>query len=273
MRIALTGSHGYIGRHVREALAGHDLDCFDLKIGRPYLELLYERQYEVILHLAAFSNVGASHKTSSLLASNVTDLAALVSGLRGFGPAGGYHRFVFVSSSAVYALPESGPYGLSKALGEEIVRAALPHATIVRPFNVIGGKFPDDTSNDHLIPKLFAASRSGKPFELYGSGEELRYYVHVDEMVRVLVAVAEGRLDQPEIEVRSDRAFTVKQVIELFQDRWPLIVQKGADRRDNPEAIENRSLTAWRETCSAYESIQRAFDDYALGPEMGAEVE
>lgn len=268
MRIALTGSHGYIGRHVRAALSGHDVDCFDLKVGKPYLELLYEPQYEVILHLAAFSNVGASHKTHSLLSSNVTDLATLMTGLRGFGPAGGYHRFVFVSSSAVYALPESGPYGLSKALGEDIVRAALPHATIVRPFNVIGGRYPDDCANDHLVPKLFAASRSGKPFQLYGSGDELRYYVHVDEMVRVLVAIAEGRLDQMEIEVRSDRAFTVKEVIALFQERWPLVVQPGPERRDNPEAIECRSLTAWRETCSAYESIQQAFDDY-----LRAEVE
>lgn len=267
MRIALTGSHGYIGRHVQLALKGHDVDCFDLKIGRPYLELLYEPRYDVILHLAAFSNVGASHKTHSMLAANVTDLATLTTGLR-LRCHCKEERFVFVSSSAVYALPESGPYGLTKALGESIVEAALPNATIVRPFNVVGGSVPDDTSNDHLIPKLFKARRSGKAFVVYGSGEERRYYVHVDELVRVLIAVAGGQLTPREIEVRSDRTLTVLEVIEMFKglphhvQESPIAVEYGPERRDNPAAIENRSLTAWRESCSAVGAIRRAFDDY-----------
>lgn len=261
MRVAVTGSHGYIGRNLVSALRvrGDDVTCFDLKIGCSYLSLLYEDvpQFDAILHLAAFSHVGESHKTHELLSANVIDLATLMTGLRGYKG-----TFVFVSSSAVYALDESGPYGLSKALGESIVRAALPEAVVVRPFNVIGGRIPDDTKNDHLIPKLFAASRNDTAFQLYGSGDELRSYVHVDQMVNALV----DSMTSPRpgaVDVVGDMAVSVKGVISLFQERWPLRVVRKSARRDNPSVIRCTGFArAYRS--STVESIQRAFDDYAV---------
>lgn len=270
MRIALTGSHGYIGRNVRIALerAGHHVVCFDLRIGRPYLELLYETSaYDAILHLASFSKVPDAHKTHCLLAANVTDLATLMTGL------GGYEgTFVFVSSSAVYALPASGPYGLTKALGEAIVEATLPYAYIVRPFNVIGGELPDDTGNDHLIPKLFEAHRSGRPFAVYWSGDERRYYVHVSLVVSTLLAIVDRQRTVPGVgvvggvparvvEVMSDRPFTVKEVVARFTQRWPVQVQYCPPRRDNPVAITSDG-TAARISQSAEEALTRAFEDY-----------
>ena len=62
MHITLTGSHGFIGTHLRESLEsqGHILDCWDNKIGRNANHIKLLPETDLVIHLSALADVRRS---------------------------------------------------------------------------------------------------------------------------------------------------------------------------------------------------------------------
>ncbi len=121
-------------------------------------------------------------------------------------------RLLFVSSSEVYDTAQRSPscamtesetvtldprgrrelYAISKVASESLIwaqhRAAGLPATIVRPFNVVG---PGQRGRYGMVMARFAeAIRGGHPLEIYGDGTQRRCFLHVDDAVRALIALA-----------------------------------------------------------------------------------
>lgn len=108
-------------------------------------------------------------------------------------------RVVYASSSSVYgdaesyptredALPQPrSPYGVTKLAGEHLVglyaaRHGLP-TTALRFFTVYGpGQRPD-----MAFTRFLRAAVAGRPISLYGSGEQIRDFTYVDDIVDALV--------------------------------------------------------------------------------------
>ena len=63
LKIAITGSHGFIGSHLKERLRkqGHNITEWDLRIDKP-IEKFHLENYDAIFHLAAWADVRASIK-------------------------------------------------------------------------------------------------------------------------------------------------------------------------------------------------------------------
>lgn len=106
----------------------------------------------------------------------------------------GVKRMVFASSSEVYGEPRANPvnesvetsgktvYGVSKLCGEEIVKGfnqSFPHLkyTILRFFNTYG----EGQVAQFVITRFVKALLSGEPPTIYGDGQQLRSYCHVDD--------------------------------------------------------------------------------------------
>ncbi len=105
----------------------------------------------------------------------------------------GVERFVFLSTQAVYGtsrpapwteadppLPD-GPYGLSKWIAEEILRAdrVLPQVVVLRPARLYGlGKA---MRWDELTHRFAANTARGEPLPIYGSGNQRVDLLHVDD--------------------------------------------------------------------------------------------
>ena len=63
LKIAITGSHGFIGSHLKQRLQsqGHNITEWDLRIDKP-IERFQLENYDAVFHLAAWADVRASIK-------------------------------------------------------------------------------------------------------------------------------------------------------------------------------------------------------------------
>ena len=160
---------------------------------------------DVVMHLAAESHVDRSiEDTAPFLHTNVLGTHALLEAALDHWralPEDRRHRFRFlhVSTDEVFGdLGETGvfsektppdphsPYAASKAAADHLVRAwchtyGLP-ALITNCSNNYGPRqFPEK-----LIPRMILNALHGRPLPIYGTGENVRDWLHVEDHVRAL---------------------------------------------------------------------------------------
>jgi nucleoside-diphosphate-sugar epimerase len=220
VKYAVTGAAGFIGSHLAEALlaAGHEvlgIDCFSdyydprlkeenargLDVRRLDLadDLLDFSGLDGVFHLAAqpgvrsFGDVFPLYARNNVLASQRVFEAAVESGV----------RVVYASSSSVYGdverfpTPEEteprplSPYGITKLAGEHLARAYAKgfglDAVVVRYFNAFGPRQRPDMA----FTRMAFALAEGRPFDLYGDGEQTRGWTYVGDVVSATVAAME----------------------------------------------------------------------------------
>ena len=167
-------------------------------------ELFATRSFDAVVHFAAESHVDRSIADASpFVATNVMGTQVLLDAAR----RAGVPRFVHVSTDEVYGslgaegafredtpLAPNSPYSASKAASDLLVRAA--HVTfgqdtvVTRCSNNYGPyQFPEK-----LIPLMISRARKGEALPVYGTGANIRDWIHVEDHCRgVLLALEKGR--------------------------------------------------------------------------------
>lgn len=178
--ILIAGGKGFIGSHVAKVFDGLDVglyDIVDLKDGQDICDLRDTSKYDVIVLLAA--NLGHDMQMFQ------DNLAIYRWAARQSA------HIIYTSSAAVYGnnaeahkendvTPAPTIYGRSKLLGEQIISQACPKRTILRLANVYG----DGDGNGAI--DIF--KRGGN--KIYGNGENVRDYVHVDVVAEAIKRIA-----------------------------------------------------------------------------------
>jgi len=150
------------------------------------------------VHLAGVSSVEACRKNPrAALDVNGYAVRTLLENLRDPG------LFVYPSSvagmytdEATGKVTEETPvepvndYGVSKLLGETYCRAYREAPTLVfRQSNVYG---PSPSGyGDGVVRQFVERAVEGKPLTVYGSGEQVRDFIHIDDLVRAYVTAIE----------------------------------------------------------------------------------
>ena len=209
MLYSISGGAGFLGLHLaRRLLAdGHQVRTLDVvPLDDPGLESSVEELRgdirdrervdqlvagaDVVVHAAAALPIQASR--DSIRSVNVTGTEHVLHAARDAGA----KRVVFISSTAVYGVPEKHPieeadplvgvgwYGESKIDAEALCRVAAVETTIIRPKTFIG---PERLG---VFEILFDWIREGRRIYILGKGHNRYQLLAVEDLVEAIVRAA-----------------------------------------------------------------------------------
>jgi dTDP-glucose 4,6-dehydratase len=188
----------------------------DIADGAAMRAILARHQPDAVMHLAAETHVDRSiDGPADFIRTNILGSYTLLEALREYWaglPAAraAAFRFHHVSTDEVFGslgaeglftettpYDPSSPYSASKAASDHLVRAW--HATYGLPVvlsncsnNYGPWQFPEK-----LIPLMIAKALQGQPLPVYGRGENIRDWLHVDDHARALwLILSRGRIGE-----------------------------------------------------------------------------
>jgi len=218
MRVLLTGSAGFVGRHFDAVLSarGDDIRRVDPRNTEVPTDCrdffrYNDEHYDLVIHLAAVVGGRAMIDGDPLA---VAQNLAIDSDMFRWALRTHPGRVVYFSSSAVYpvymqtadrsvrlceadvdlrpgvygfGMPDQ-TYGWAKLTGEMLAahaRAEGVPVSIFRPFSGYGS----DQSYSYPFPKFIdRALTKQDPFEIWGDGQQIRDWIHIDDIVAAVLA-------------------------------------------------------------------------------------
>ena len=215
MKILITGSAGFVGRHFinyfgENSAKGQVLHLVDIKHGNDVRTFFKETdtQYDLVIHLAA---VVGGRETIEGRPLAVADNFAIDSDFFQWCLKTKPHKVVYFSSSAAYpvslqtearhvklketmscwehmSMPDM-TYGASKLVGEYLA-SFVDNVHIFRPFSGYG---TDQDLNYPFPMYVKRAIEKADPFEVWGPGTQTRDFIHIEDIVEaVMTAVNQG---------------------------------------------------------------------------------
>ena len=265
----VTGATGFVGRHLTRQLlaAGDAVVSFgrrpmagtppgQIHLPGPLDPSLFDEALRRsgpparIFHLAGGETVARS--LSDPLAdfeSSVTTTAVVLDALRRLAPEAG---LVITSSAAVYGsgttgpIPTGGvltplsPYGVHKLLAERLVQSQARcyglRGTILRMFSLYG----PGIRKQLLFDACRRLSAGETPLLLGGKGTELRDWLHVDDAVRAMLALALPRPSEVDLfNLGTGTGTDIHSVARLVARSWDdaPVAFSGQSRAGDPESL------------------------------------
>ena len=261
MNIFVTGGAGYIGSATAEALlkAGHSVTIYDSLVtgyreavpaGADFIHAdladkavleaaLASKQFDAVMHFAAFIEAGESMKDpGKFIQNNLVNSAGLIEA----AVRAGVKRFVLSSTAAVYessdeplseetTLGPNNTYGYTKLATERILEWYRKihglHFAALRYFNASGavpGRGEAHQPESHLIPLVLQVALGQREhIGIYGTdyptpdGTAIRDYIHIADLVsaHLLALDALAEKDKLVYNIGTGTGFSVKEIIDV----------------------------------------------------------
>jgi len=247
-RVLITGGEGFVGRAFRRYFAtlkpphkvrtviidikGDGMDC------RKFFKSVTNTKYDLVIHLAAI--VGGRMTIEGNPISVATDLSIDAEmfnwALRTKQP-----RVVYFSSSAAYPTFLQDPvmypqrilkeddidlemisnpdmtYGWAKLTGEMLAEYARKSGIAVHVFRPFSG-YGEDQDLDYPFPSFIKRAKDKvDEFEIWGDGNQVRDFIHIDDIVGAVMKAVEIDIQEP-INLGSGVATSFNELAEKVMD-------------------------------------------------------
>ena len=185
----------------------HRFERVDIRDRTRIGELVADYAPDAIVHLAAESHVDRSiDGPADFIQTNIVGTYTLLEAVRAYcGSTGRACRFIHVSTDEVYgSLGATGsftedspfrpnsPYAASKAASDHLARAWWKTFDLPVITTNCSNNYGPHQFVEKLIPLATLRALKGLPVPVYGDGQQVRDWLHVDDHVRALVAVLES---------------------------------------------------------------------------------
>lgn len=231
LNILVTGGSGFLGSHIADALtdAGRNVTIIDIK-NSPYLKQgqkiiiadildLEEMRnamkgIDVVFHLAALADIDIAHnnpldtmKINILGTTNILESAKQ----------NGVKRVVFASTIYVYSRTGSF-YRVSKHACELLLEAYHEryglNYTVLR-FGTLYGTRTNESNSVYRI--LCEALTTGK-INFYGTGNEVREYIHVSDAARICVKVLDEEFSGQTLTLTGHNRMRLSELLDMINE-------------------------------------------------------
>lgn len=235
MKILITGNAGFVGREFMKQLDGHDITGIDIVNGIDAREFFAkdDTKFDLVIHLAAIVGGRATIEGNPLKVA--TDLA-IDSDMFQWALRTRPDRTVYYSSSAAYptvyqthtmkySLNESHidldsvmspdlTYGWAKLTGETLAKYASNEGLRVHVFRPFSG-YGEDQDLDYPFPSFIArGKRKDNPFEIWGTGEQVRDFIHIEDVVSATLEAVNQDIQGP-VNLGCGRATSFNELAKL----------------------------------------------------------
>jgi len=225
MKIAITGSSGFVGKHLIQKLRLLKAEIIEIDLDKGIDIVNWEiisrvGAFDVLLHLAAksfvpdsFTDPSSVYNTNILGTLNVLELCKK------------YNARMIYISSYVYGNPEylpidenhrvnaTNPYAQSKLIGEDLCKAYYRDFNvptfIFRPFNIYG----KGQNAKFLIPSIIEQAKTGKV--VLNDSRPKRDFIYIDDIVNAYIKAI--YFDLKSIEIVNLGSGSSTSVMELVQ--------------------------------------------------------
>ncbi|MGE5265720.1 MAG: SDR family oxidoreductase [Acidobacteriota bacterium] len=254
-RALVTGGAGFIGSHLAEGLlkqgfqvrvldnfatgrrdnlgqVANDIELMEGDVRNLTTVRTAVRNVDVVFHEAALPSVERSVKNP--LESNEVNIAGTLNVLVAARDAN-VGRVVYAASSAAYgnaaALPKEesmtpdplSPYAIGKLAGEQYMKVFTQlyglSTVSLRYFNVFGPRQDPTTQYAGVIAKFTTCALEGKPYPVYGDGEQSRDFTYVENVVLSNLLAAEAPLDHsPLLNIAYGERTTLNQILKMLNE-------------------------------------------------------
>lgn len=253
MKALVTGSAGFIGKHVSRAMLadGFDVTGYDQKdTDEPGVESVIGdfldlgslatavRGHDVIVHIGAIGDVYLAATNPELAAAvNVTGSTNIALAAEEAGA-----RVVYASTWEVYGDPvyepvdekhpcePDHPYNITKLAGERMLLAANRLRDVPVIALRLGTAYGLGMRPNSVFEIFIAKALAGEPITIQGDGSQGRQFTHARDIARAFVAAAKSEARGMPLNVVSPEMISIKQLAELVTERFPTEVTYGQPR-------------------------------------------
>ena len=275
----------YAGRieslaEVREAITFKSIDIRDKKALDEFFE---EYEVEVVINFAAETHVDNSIAGPLVfLETNVLGAFNLLEAARQF-----QFRFIQISTDEVYGSIETGefsensilnpssPYSASKASAELLM------TSYVKTYNVdalgvrCSNNYGPYQHAEKLIPTLIRNASEGKNLPLYGSGKNVREWIHVADNVAAIIKVIDRGNRGNFYNISSGEFYSNLQVAEIVLDCFEkdgssieyVSDRPGHDFRYAIDSSKARQELQWEPLITFAKGLRETIAWYVQNPE------
>lgn len=251
--VLVTGGTGFVGTHIVEQLLKQGAKVRVPIHKRPLI--LKDKQIETIsadltqlqdclkvckgvnyIFHAAGAVAAAAITTGNPMSAITTNLILTAQMLQAAW-ASDVERFLLFSSSTAYPVADypikeeemwNGPthpsyfgYGWMRRylerLGEFVASKSKTKVAILRPTAVYGRFDNFDPATSHVIPALIRkAVEKRNPYEVWGSGEEMRDFLHVSDLAYASLLLLEKDPECDPVNIGYGKAVTIKDIVKII---------------------------------------------------------
>ena len=235
----------------------------------------YFKGADYVFHLAGLADIVPSIKNpKKYFMSNVLGTFKIIEAAK----KAKIKKLIYAASSSCYGIPKNyptsenaqidtkHPYALTKFLGEKLVMHYasifnMPNVSL-RFFNVYGSRSRTTGAYGAVFGVFLAQKGAKKPLTIVGRGNQTRDFIHVDDLVNVLIKIAKSSLSNKIFNIGSGKETSVNKIADLFGGEKVFIPKRpGEPDRSCADISKIKSNIDWEPKITIEEGVKRLLEN------------